>query len=39
MIERDEGEAVMEKSGGAVTVSETVAMCVKVPLVPVTVRV
>jgi len=38
-IDRDEGEAPMEKSGAAVTVSDIVVLCVRAPLVPVTVRV
>jgi len=38
-IVSDVGEAEMEKSGGAVTVKLTVAVCVNDPLVPVTVSV
>lgn len=38
-IVRVVGEAEIEKSGGAAIVSEIVTVCVKVPLVPVTVRV
>ena len=38
-IVRDVGEALREKSGGGATINETVAVCVREPLVPVTVSV
>ena len=38
-IVRDVGEVLIEKSGGGETVSEMGVLCVKAPLVPVTVSV
>jgi len=38
-MERDVGEAVMEKSGAEATVRDIVVLCVRAPLVPVTVSV